>query len=174
MGPEVIKSVVIPQIRVISTRIDAATENLALSANPDVDKKAVQNIRSLVLKSVEPVLKTIRPQPDVLDEYKNEFGSLGSVLWAQVQKTRKASAAAVTAAAVTGAQSPSAATMVAKIGPPQGQPPPPPNPQMFNAAGGQRYLLVNNAPPGQPVVVSSQGGANQQRIVHFLQQRNTN
>jgi len=160
MGTEVIKSVVIPQIKAISARIDAATgPNLELSANRNLDKTAVQKITALVLNSVVPILKTTRPPPDVREEYLNEFGSLGSAICEQVQKTRKALA--------TGTQSPS--SPMVSVPRPQQQPP---TSQVFSAAGGQRYVVVNNAQHGQPVIVSNQG-VTQQRFVQFMP-RNTN
>ncbi len=43
----------------------------------NIDKIAATHIRNLILKTVAPVLAKTRPLPDVLDEYKQEFGSLG-------------------------------------------------------------------------------------------------
>jgi len=114
LGPEVIKSVVIPQVRAISERIDAANSNMAMSTNQKLDTIAVQKIRTLVQNGVVPVLRTTRPPPDIEEVYLNEFGCLGTILYELVQKERqKAAAAAASAAAatpgaggVTGGQSP--------------------------------------------------------------------
>lgn len=46
----------------------------------NIDKIAANNIKNLVIKSVSPVLKTTRAPPDILQEYKHEFGSLGKPL----------------------------------------------------------------------------------------------
>ena len=144
LGPEVIKSVVIPQIKAVSKKLDSAIANMQVSANPALDKKGVENIRNLVLKTVVPVLKSSRNPPDVADEYMAEFGSLGAPLCDQVQKSRKSSQA-------TSAQPVSQAAPAHQNLMPSGS-----SPQVINQPG-QRYQFVVNNP---------QGGQNpQQRII---------
>lgn len=157
LGHEVIKSVIVPQIKALSNRIEMAIgPNLALSTNPQLEKTAVQNIRSLLLKSCVPVLKATRQPPDVPDEYVQEFGSLGMALCEEVQKKRKVATQAPTVAAVSlgGQQSPSAAALLGVNTTAKSQ--------VLNTPQGQRYVLVNQAgQQGQPVIVSTQ---NQQRV----------
>ncbi len=141
LGPEVIKSIVIPQLRNLSARLDAATgPNISLSSNPELDKTAVKNIRALIVKSVSPVLKATRALPDIPEEYVAEYGSLGLHLYEDVLKKRRAAGQQN----VPKNQSPQIMN-----NPQQPQP---------------RYVLMNNAQPGgQPVMVSTQGGT-QQRV----------
>jgi transcription initiation factor TFIID subunit 6 len=44
---------------------------------PNAEKLAANHIRNLILKSVCPVLKNIRSPPDVVEEYKNDYGAIG-------------------------------------------------------------------------------------------------
>ena len=62
LGPEVIKSVVIPEIRAISERIDSANANMSMSNNQKLDTTAVQKIRTLVQNSVVSILKSTSSQ----------------------------------------------------------------------------------------------------------------
>ncbi len=48
------------------------------STQGNVEHTAARHIKNLIVKSVSPVLKTIRHSPDVLEEYTQEFGSLGA------------------------------------------------------------------------------------------------
>ena len=145
LGPEVIKSVVLPQLKAVSMKLESALANMQVSANPALDKKGVENIRNLILKTVVPVLKSVRSAPDLMEEYKAEFGSLGIPLCEHVTKSRKTAVAA-------GAQAPHHQNLV-----PSGA-----SPQVFSTQPGQqRVQLVVNHP---------QGGANQQRIIVANQQ----
>ena len=45
-----------------------------------VEEIAAKNIRSLLVKSVSPVLKSVRDPPDNIEEYKTMYGSLGPYL----------------------------------------------------------------------------------------------
>ena len=144
LGPEVIKSVVLPQLKAVSMKLESALANMQVSANPALDKKGVENIRNLILKTVVPVLKSVRSAPDLMEEYKAEFGSLGIPLCEHVTKSRKT--------AISGAQAPHHQNLV-----PSGA-----SPQVFSTQPGQqRVQLVVNHP---------QGGANQQRIIVANQQ----
>ena len=157
LGPEVIKSVVIPQIKAVSVKLDSAMANMQVSANPTLDKKGVENIRNLVLKTVVPVLKSSRnPQSDVVDDYIAEFGSLGAPLCDQVQKSRKTSSA----------QQVSQAASVHQNLMSSGSSPQVINPQ---SASGQRYQFVVNNPQGgqnppQPrIIVATTAATGQQQ-----------
>ena len=168
LGPEVIKSVVVPEIRAISERIDAANANMSMSNNQKLDTTAVQKIRTLVQNSVVSILKSTRSPNDTEEVYLNEFGSLGTLLFEQVQKERQKAAAALAAAAnisqVGGGISSPTVTMARPVQPAQNL-----NPQMINAgvsSGGQKILIMNNAQqnPGQPGMVPNQG-MTQQRVI---------
>lgn len=162
LGPEVIKSVVIPQVRAISHRIDVANSNMQMSNNQKLDTTAVQKIRTLVQNSVVPVLKASRPPPDIEQVYVNEFGCLGTILFEQVQKERQRAAAAAATIGTTATPSlPTSSVPVAMARPSQ------PsaqnlNPQMINTGStGQRFVIVNQ----QPGVPNPGTGNNQQRVV---------
>ena len=159
LGPEVIKSVVIPQIKAVSKKLDSALANMQVSANPALDKKGVENIRNLILKTVVPVLKSSRNPPDVAEEYTAEFGSLGAPLCDQVQRSRKSSQA-------TSAQQVSQAVSAHQNLMPSG------GPQVINQPG-QRYQLVVNNPqggqnPGQRIIVATTA-AGQPRMNYGIQ-----
>ncbi len=66
-----------------------------------IDKIAATHIRNLILKSVAPVLSKTRPPPDVLDEYRQEFGALGGTLHTLVCRIRPASSSASSSSAKT-------------------------------------------------------------------------
>ncbi|CAL1678732.1 unnamed protein product [Lasius platythorax] len=86
LGPEVIKALVIPKIKSISDRIESSCiEGQGLSS---VDKNGAGHIKTLLVKSVAPVLKTIRSPPDYVDGYKQDYGYIGPALCAAVAKAR--------------------------------------------------------------------------------------
>ncbi|XP_001599379.2 transcription initiation factor TFIID subunit 6 [Nasonia vitripennis] len=85
LGPEVIKALVIPKIKMISDRIETCFEGPNSS---NVDKNAAGHIKTLLVKSVAPVLKTIRSPPDFVEDYKQEYGYIGPALCTAVAKAR--------------------------------------------------------------------------------------
>ena len=56
-----------------------------------VEEIAAKNIRSLLVKSVSPVLKSVRDPPDNIEEYKTLYGSLGPYLQMGVVRSRQQS-----------------------------------------------------------------------------------
>ncbi|XP_066581303.1 transcription initiation factor TFIID subunit 6-like isoform X2 [Prorops nasuta] len=98
LGPEVIKALVIPKIKSISDRIESCIEGTGLSS---VDKNGAGHIKSLLVKSVAPVLKTIRSPPDFVEEYKQDYGYIGPALCSAVAKARTQPPAALSTTAVT-------------------------------------------------------------------------
>jgi transcription initiation factor TFIID subunit 6 len=60
-------------------------------ASSSVEKIAAQNIRQLLVKSVSPVLKSLREPPDNLEEFRAAYGSLGPHLLSGVERARKQS-----------------------------------------------------------------------------------
>ncbi|XP_059080951.1 transcription initiation factor TFIID subunit 6-like isoform X1 [Tigriopus californicus] len=92
LGPEVIKVFIVPHIKYIADRVDQANDpNIMASSMGNIDKIAATHIRNLIIKSVSPVLKGIRPPPDILEEYKAEYGSFGPLLHAAVTRLRQSS-----------------------------------------------------------------------------------
>merc|ERR1719154_385336 len=90
LGPEVIKVFILPNIKILADKIDAALDPNNTGAS-SVEKNAAQNIRNLLVKSVSPVLRSMRDPPDNIEQYKIEFGSLGAALHGGVEKARKQS-----------------------------------------------------------------------------------
>lgn len=85
LGGEVIKVFVIPRLKFIAERIEPHLQGTILS---NTDKIAAGHIRNLLQKSCAPVLKTIRNPPDLMEEYKRDYGFLGSALHQAVIKLR--------------------------------------------------------------------------------------
>ncbi|XP_014611628.1 PREDICTED: transcription initiation factor TFIID subunit 6-like isoform X1 [Polistes canadensis] len=112
LGPEVIKALVIPKLKLISDRLEACVEAPALSS---IDKNGTGHIKTLLLKSVAPVLKTVRSAPDYVEDYKLEYGFIGPALCAAVAKARTqptalASTATTTTLTTTQQQGPTCTT----------------------------------------------------------------
>lgn len=75
LGTEVVKIFILPRAKQIADRLD----------NPLVmSDKCVSHIKALLIKALVPILKT-RSGPDILEEYKTEFGSLGPDLYSSVK-----------------------------------------------------------------------------------------
>lgn len=85
LGAEVIRIFILPKLKAIGARIEAHLEGSLMS---NIDKIASGNIKQLLVKVVAPVLKNIKNSPDFVEEYKQEFGYLGSALHAAVVKAR--------------------------------------------------------------------------------------
>lgn len=77
LGPEVIKAIIIPKLKTISERLDGSN-----------DKNAANHIKTMIIKSVAPVVKTVRSAPDFVEDYKQEYGSIAMILCAHVVKIR--------------------------------------------------------------------------------------
>ncbi|XP_044731888.1 transcription initiation factor TFIID subunit 6-like [Chrysoperla carnea] len=84
LGTEVIKVFIVPRIKCISDRI----EGINYVATANVDKIAAGHIKHLMVKILAPILKTMRSPPDVIEEYKAEYGALGGPLQMAVIKAR--------------------------------------------------------------------------------------
>ena len=78
---------IFPQLSAIAARIDSATDaNVTLSSNPSVDKKALEHIKNLIKKHIAPVWKNTVRQPITPGEIRNEYGSLGPLLFDGIQR----------------------------------------------------------------------------------------
>ena len=69
------------------------------------------------MKSVSPVLKSLRDPPDFIEDYRLEFGSLGQPLHSGVERARKQSGSKSAGLSSTPARLPSLSTPTAR--PPQ-------------------------------------------------------
>lgn len=77
LGSEVIKVFIIPRIKFISERIEPHLHGIMVS---NTDKIAAGHIRSLLQKSCANVIKGVRSAPDIVEEYKRDYGPLGATL----------------------------------------------------------------------------------------------
>uniref|UniRef100_A0A1B0CAI8 TAF6 C-terminal HEAT repeat domain-containing protein n=2 Tax=Lutzomyia longipalpis TaxID=7200 RepID=A0A1B0CAI8_LUTLO len=87
LGSEVIKVFIIPRLKFISERIEQHLQGANIS---NTDKIAAGHIRAMLQKVSAPVLKTIRSAPDVVEDYKRDYGFLGPTLHQAVVKARSA------------------------------------------------------------------------------------
>ncbi|XP_023720508.1 transcription initiation factor TFIID subunit 6 isoform X2 [Cryptotermes secundus] len=85
LGTEVVKVFILPRVKQVIDRIEAAIEGPVLS---NIDKIAAGHIKHLLVKVLSPLLKTLRQPPDYVEEYRSEFGYLGPALHAAVLKAR--------------------------------------------------------------------------------------
>lgn len=84
LGAEVIRIFILPKLDYIGSRIEPYME----SPSTTVEKIASNHIKQLLLKSLPPVIKTIRNSPDYIEEYKQDYGFLGPALHTAVTKAR--------------------------------------------------------------------------------------
>ena len=125
LGPEVIKVFVLPHIKAISARIDAATESVSvMGGGTNMEKIAALHIRNLILKGCSPVLKTLKQLPDISEEYKSEYGSIGTDLYKSITRSRSSGTSSSVPSVVSSAQiTPTASlptsnvTAISKTGP---------------------------------------------------------
>ncbi|KAK0161588.1 hypothetical protein PV327_010043 [Microctonus hyperodae] len=152
LGPEVIKALVIPKIKLISERIENCIDGAVLS---NVDKNAVGHIEVVLRKTVAPVLKTIRCSPDILEEYKLDYGYMGPALCSAVAKARIQPAAVSTmtpttsSSMMTNQQGPAtnAKSIVHNVTNPTS------TPQRTIMVSGGRTSTVNSSGSGQKFVI---------------------
>ncbi|XP_077555121.1 TBP-associated factor 6 isoform X1 [Haemaphysalis longicornis] len=85
LGPEVVRSFVLPRVRALGDKLRQGLEEPGVSP---VDKKAAEHIKQLLLRVLAPVLKATRTPPDNAEEYRAEYGYLGQLLHAQVVRAR--------------------------------------------------------------------------------------
>ncbi|XP_052215321.1 transcription initiation factor TFIID subunit 6-like [Dreissena polymorpha] len=92
LGPEVINSFVIPNIRMIGDRVKLALEGPIING---ADRIAAENIKKVAGKYIPPVLKSHRALADTVEDYTTEYGYLGPLLHAAVMKERSSSTSSV-------------------------------------------------------------------------------
>uniref|UniRef100_A0AAQ6IJU7 Transcription initiation factor TFIID subunit 6 n=1 Tax=Anabas testudineus TaxID=64144 RepID=A0AAQ6IJU7_ANATE len=85
LGPDVIKTLILPRLSVEGARIKAVMEGPVVS---NIDKIGAEHVQSLLLKHCASVIAKIRPQPDNVDQYRTDYGYLGPMLCSHVMKAR--------------------------------------------------------------------------------------
>uniref|UniRef100_A0A8C4D9B9 Transcription initiation factor TFIID subunit 6 n=1 Tax=Dicentrarchus labrax TaxID=13489 RepID=A0A8C4D9B9_DICLA len=85
LGPDVIKTLILPRLSVEGARIKAVMEGPVVS---NIDKIGADHVQSLLLKHCASVIAKIRPQPDVVEQYRTDYGYLGPMLCSHVMKAR--------------------------------------------------------------------------------------
>ncbi|KAH9507957.1 Transcription initiation factor TFIID subunit 6 [Bulinus truncatus] len=86
LGPEVIKSCLLPYICILGDRMKAVNEGIALNS---VDKIAVEHIKRQLLKYLPPVLKTFHNSTETVDEFNVAYGYLGPLLFSMFSQKEK-------------------------------------------------------------------------------------
>ncbi|RXN06809.1 transcription initiation factor TFIID subunit 6 [Labeo rohita] len=85
LGHDVIKTLIIPRLSVEGARIKAVMDGPVVS---NIDKIGADHVQSLLLKHCASVVAKTRPLPDVVDQYKADYGYLGTMLCSHVVKAR--------------------------------------------------------------------------------------
>ncbi|MBN3314813.1 TAF6 factor, partial [Atractosteus spatula] len=85
LGPDVIKTLIIQRLQVEGARIKAVMEGPVVS---NIDKIGAEHVQSLLLKHCASVIAKTRPLPDNPDQYRTDYGYLGSLLCSHVVKAR--------------------------------------------------------------------------------------
>ncbi|XP_058482386.1 transcription initiation factor TFIID subunit 6 [Solea solea] len=85
LGPDVIKTLILPRLTIEGARIKAVMEGPVVS---NIDKIGADHVQSLLLKHCASVIAKIRPQPDNVEQYRTDYGYLGPMLCSHVMKAR--------------------------------------------------------------------------------------
>ncbi|KAL2091171.1 hypothetical protein ACEWY4_013434 [Coilia grayii] len=85
LGPDVIKTLILPRLSVEGARIKAVTEGPVVS---NIDKIGADHVQSLLLKHCASVVAKTRPLPDTVEQYRADYGYLGPMLCSHVVKAR--------------------------------------------------------------------------------------
>ncbi|XP_077360849.1 transcription initiation factor TFIID subunit 6 isoform X2 [Festucalex cinctus] len=85
LGPDVIKTLILPRLAVEGTRIKAVMEGPVIS---NIDKIGADHVQSLLLKHCASVIAKIRPPPDSVEQYRIDYGYLAPMLCSHVMKAR--------------------------------------------------------------------------------------
>lgn len=85
LGPDVIKTLILPRLTVEGTRIKAVMEGPVVS---NIDKIGADHVQSLLLKHCASVIAKTRPLPDIVEQYRTDYGFLGPMLCSHVVKAR--------------------------------------------------------------------------------------
>ncbi|XP_051903455.1 transcription initiation factor TFIID subunit 6 isoform X3 [Hippocampus zosterae] len=85
LGPDVIKTLILPRLAVEGARIKAVMEGQVIS---NIDKIGADHVQSLLLKHCASVIAKIRPPPDSVEQYRIDYGYLAPMLCSHVMKAR--------------------------------------------------------------------------------------
>ncbi|XP_037323636.1 transcription initiation factor TFIID subunit 6 [Pungitius pungitius] len=85
LGPDVIKTLILPRLTIEGARIKGVVEGPVVS---NIDKIGADHVQSLLLKHCASVIAKIRPQPDIAEQYRTDYGYLGPMLCSHVMKAR--------------------------------------------------------------------------------------
>ncbi|XP_035263379.1 transcription initiation factor TFIID subunit 6-like [Anguilla anguilla] len=85
LGPDVIKTLILPRLTIEGARIKAVTEGPVVS---NIDKIGADHVQSLLLKHCASVIAKTRPLPDSPEQYRADYGYLGPMLCSHVVKAR--------------------------------------------------------------------------------------
>uniref|UniRef100_A0AAX7V4V3 Transcription initiation factor TFIID subunit 6 n=1 Tax=Astatotilapia calliptera TaxID=8154 RepID=A0AAX7V4V3_ASTCA len=85
LGPDVIKTLIIPRLAIEGARIKAVMEGPVIS---NIDKIGAEHVQSLLLKHCASVIAKLRSPPDNVEQYRTEYGYLGPMLCSHVMKAR--------------------------------------------------------------------------------------
>lgn len=85
LGPDVIKTLILPRLSIEGARIKAVMEGPVVS---NIDKIGADHVQSLLLKHCASVIAKTRPLPDAVDQYRADYGYLGPMLCSHVVKAR--------------------------------------------------------------------------------------
>lgn len=83
---------------ILGARIEVHLEGSLVS---NIEKTASGHIKQLLIKVLTPIIKNLRSPPDLLEEYKMEYGYLGIALQNAVMKARLQPTPATTSVNVT-------------------------------------------------------------------------
>ncbi|CAD5117547.1 DgyrCDS6309 [Dimorphilus gyrociliatus] len=91
LGPEVVETFVIPLVHDEGQRVKSVLDNSVTMANAfnTTEKNSADRVKTAILKIIPPILKNIRPETDKQEDYVNEYGYYGSILFNAVTKLRE-------------------------------------------------------------------------------------
>ncbi|XP_076025113.1 transcription initiation factor TFIID subunit 6 isoform X2 [Genypterus blacodes] len=85
LGPDVIKTLILPRLTIEGIRVKAVMEGPVVS---NIDRIGADHVQSLLLKHCASVIAKLRPQPDTVEQYRTDYGYLGPMLCSHVVKAR--------------------------------------------------------------------------------------
>ncbi|XP_020307776.1 transcription initiation factor TFIID subunit 6-like [Oncorhynchus kisutch] len=85
LGPDVIKTLILPRLTVEGARIKAVSDGPVVS---NIDKIGADHVQNLLLKHCASVIAKACPLPDNVEQYRADYGYLGPMLCSHVVKAR--------------------------------------------------------------------------------------
>ncbi|KAK4319983.1 hypothetical protein Pmani_009125 [Petrolisthes manimaculis] len=166
LGPEVTKVFVMPKLKALSDKIEQCMEGMNA-----YDKNAASHIKGLLLKTVAPVLKTLRNPPDTVMDYKAEYGYLGPQLQVAVVKARQApppTTATLTTTPIRAIIQQGGIAGMGGLGQRTVVVNKPASSAMASQQAGQKVIIMTSRPPtpSQSVTTESMGGVMKTAVVN--------